>query len=337
MVAHSVASLTAAIKGSHQGADVVWGTFYDIRRYGGLQIFLRALLGTGSLVLSNAGETPADHLLRLGVHNVTHLTGTPSHWRRALMSPAAGAIAPRYWADFIVFEDLQNLIVRQTYKKGILVAENGKYLGPPAAPVPPPRSTMNVRYRAPRDFEVLSDSAAKIRVIEIVPNQIVTRQSIETPLNQNGQIVTDRERDILKLVVLERHRATGNVGVGFVRGFKLKTGALGSTVAHDAHNIVIVGVNEYVEPDEKIDIPILYIGDEAEEQQTAALEELRRTRDNKATTRTLQSLTAAARRAPGEANLMEKILDAARAYATEGEIRNAMREVFGDYVESPEF
>jgi len=96
MVAHSVASLTAAIKGSHQGADVVWGTFYDIRRYGGLQIFLRALLGTGSLVLSNAGETPADHLLRLGVHNVTHLTGTPSHWRRALMSPAAGAIAPRY-------------------------------------------------------------------------------------------------------------------------------------------------------------------------------------------------------------------------------------------------
>src|SRR5207247_9075906 len=139
---------------------------------------------------------------------------------------------------------LKNLTVRQTYKKGILVAENGKYLGAPAAPVPPPRSTMNVRYRAPGDFEVRSDTAAKIRVIEIVPNQIVTRQSIEAPRNQNGQIVTDRERDILKLVVLERHRATGNVGVGFVRGFKLKTGALGSTVAHDAHNIVIVGVND---------------------------------------------------------------------------------------------
>jgi len=155
-----------------------------------------------------------------------------------------GAIAPRYWADFIVFEDLQNLTVRQTYKKGILVAENGKYLSPPAAAVPSPRSTMNVRYRAPGDFQVLSDSAAKIRVIEIVPNQIVTRQTIETPRNQNGQIVTDPERDLLKLVVLERHRATGNVGVGFVRGFKLKTGALGSTVAHDAHNIVIVGVND---------------------------------------------------------------------------------------------
>ena len=91
---------------------------------------------------------------------------------------------------------------------------------------------------------MLSDGAAKIRVIEIVPNQIVTRQSIETPRHQNGQIVADPERDLLKLVVLERHRATGNVGVGFVRGFKLKTGALGSTVAHDAHNIVIVGVND---------------------------------------------------------------------------------------------
>ena len=67
------------------------------------------------------------------------------------------------------------------------------------------------------------------------------------------------------------------------------------------------------------------------------LEELRRTRDNKATTSALQALTAAARTAPGEANLMEKIFEAARTYASEGEIRNAMREVFGDYVESVEF
>ena len=96
MAVHNVATLTAAIKASQNGTDVVWGTFYDIRRYGGMQILLRALLGTGSLVLSDADEAPADHLLRLAAHKVTHLTGTPSHWRRALMSPAAGAIAPRY-------------------------------------------------------------------------------------------------------------------------------------------------------------------------------------------------------------------------------------------------
>jgi adenine deaminase len=155
-----------------------------------------------------------------------------------------GAIAPRYWADFIVFEDLQNLKVRQTYKKGILVAEHGKYLGAPTEPVPPPRSTMNVRYHAPKDFEVATNDPAKIRVIEIVPNQIVTRQRIEMLKSRNGQIVADPEHDLLKLVVLERHRATGNVGIGFVRGFKLKQGALGSTVAHDAHNIVIVGADD---------------------------------------------------------------------------------------------
>src|SRR5436309_2039696 len=194
------------------------------------------------------GEGHIDHCVRktiaMGMPPIVALQIATINTARHYRLRNFGAIAPRYWADFIVFEDLQNLTVRQTYKKGILVAENGKCLSPPAAAVPPPRSTINLRYRSPGDFEVLSDSAANIRVIEIVPNQIVTRQTIETPRNQNGQIVTDPERDLLKLVVLERHRATGNVGVGFVRGFKLKTGALGSTVAHDAHNIVIVGVND---------------------------------------------------------------------------------------------
>jgi acyl-coenzyme A synthetase/AMP-(fatty) acid ligase len=95
MVAHSLAALTGAIQPGAPG-DIVWGTFYDIRRYGGLQILLRALLGRASLVLSDADESPADFLARLGQYGVTHLTGTPSHWRRALMSPANAAIAPRY-------------------------------------------------------------------------------------------------------------------------------------------------------------------------------------------------------------------------------------------------
>jgi adenine deaminase len=155
-----------------------------------------------------------------------------------------GAIAPRYWADFIVFDDLKRLAVRQTYKKGILVAAEGQYLGPKRALVPRPRSTMNLRYKASDDFKVRLKGTARIRVIEIVPNQIVTRQSLATPRTENGRVVADTQRDILKLVVVERHHATGNVGVGFVRGFKLKTGALASTVAHDAHNVVAVGTND---------------------------------------------------------------------------------------------
>jgi acyl-coenzyme A synthetase/AMP-(fatty) acid ligase len=97
MLGHTLAGLTAAIDSSrNQGADVVWGTFYDIRRYGGLQIFLRAVLGRGSFVLSGSAESPGDYLSRLASHGVTHISGTPSHWRRALMSPEARSITPRY-------------------------------------------------------------------------------------------------------------------------------------------------------------------------------------------------------------------------------------------------
>jgi acyl-CoA synthetase (AMP-forming)/AMP-acid ligase II len=116
MLVHSFASLTAPINNAREGregqegrdgrdgqegpklhgADVVWGTFYDIRRYGGLQIFFRAVLGRGSFVLSGAGEPIGEFLVRLGAHGATHVSGTPSHWRRALMSPDARAITPRY-------------------------------------------------------------------------------------------------------------------------------------------------------------------------------------------------------------------------------------------------
>jgi len=97
MVVHTFGTLTAAIRTIPQpGSDVVWGTFYDIRRYGGLQAFLRGILGGGSFVLSGAGEPVGAYLARLGAHGATHLSGTPSHWRRVLMSPEARAIAPRY-------------------------------------------------------------------------------------------------------------------------------------------------------------------------------------------------------------------------------------------------
>lgn len=97
MIVHTLGSLTAPIKTrQNAGPDVVWGTFYDIRRYGGLQILLRVLVGHGSFVVPGTAEPVADYLVRLGAHGVTHMSGTPSHWRRALMSPQARAIAPSY-------------------------------------------------------------------------------------------------------------------------------------------------------------------------------------------------------------------------------------------------
>ena len=97
LVLHTLASLAGPLgDGLARPGDAVWSTFYDVRRYGGLQILLRALLGGASMVLSQAGEPLADFLQRAGSQGVTHMSGTPSHWRRVLMSQAATRIAPRY-------------------------------------------------------------------------------------------------------------------------------------------------------------------------------------------------------------------------------------------------
>jgi len=98
IVGHTLEGLTGAIAADApaRGSRPIWATFYDIRRYGGLQIFLRAIIGGGSLVLSEPGEALADHIARLNEKAVTHISGTPSHWRKLLMSGAASAFSPRY-------------------------------------------------------------------------------------------------------------------------------------------------------------------------------------------------------------------------------------------------
>jgi acyl-CoA synthetase (AMP-forming)/AMP-acid ligase II len=98
IVSHTLEGLTHAIvaEGPARGASAVWATFYDIRRYGGLQIYLRAVIGGGSMVLSEAGESLADHVSRLAARGVTHISGTPSHWRKLLMSGVRSNFSPRY-------------------------------------------------------------------------------------------------------------------------------------------------------------------------------------------------------------------------------------------------
>ncbi len=96
LVSHTLRGLTGAIAGTVPASAPVWATFYDIRRYGGLQIFLRAVFGTGSMVLPGLDEPLAALLPRYGARGVTHISGTPSHWRRVLMNPAASAFSPLY-------------------------------------------------------------------------------------------------------------------------------------------------------------------------------------------------------------------------------------------------
>ncbi len=197
----------------------------------------------GDLVREGHIDHSIRKAIRIGVSPINAIQMGTINTARHYRLKNFGAIAPRFWADFIVFESLEKFEIKQTYKKGKLVAENGRYVGPALSSREQPRSTMNLRYR-PEQLRVNADSDRSIKVIETVPNQIVTRAVVAKPTVAGGEIIADVERDILKLIVVERHRATGNVGVGFVRGLGLKRGAIGSTVAHDAHNVVVAGTND---------------------------------------------------------------------------------------------
>jgi len=158
-----------------------------------------------------------------------------------------GAIAPGYRADIVVFDHLSHFEIKKVFKDGVQVADGGK---------PLPRffrrsasfsgAGRGVVRTAPIHEEnfILRTEQSLVKVIQLIPGQIVTKKVMrKVPLSE-GQAVPSVEEDILKIAVIERHHGTGNIGIGFVRGFGLKKGALGSTVAHDSHNLVVVGTND---------------------------------------------------------------------------------------------
>ncbi|TKJ31873.1 MAG: adenine deaminase [Chloroflexi bacterium B3_Chlor] len=155
-----------------------------------------------------------------------------------------GAIGPGYRADMVVFDDLESFEVKKVFGGGHLVAEDGKMLATIGKRPPVPlRGTVNVGWIELEHFRIKAGSG-RARVIGLTANEVVTKQLREEVKTADGLAVADAERDILKLAVIERHLASGNVGLGFVRGFGLKRGALASSVAHDSHNIIVVGTND---------------------------------------------------------------------------------------------
>jgi adenine deaminase len=154
-----------------------------------------------------------------------------------------GAIAPGRKADLVVFSDLDSPHMEAVYSGGVLVAENGK-MSPEIAPPDPVLvpSSMNVDTQQ-IDLSIPATNK-RIRVMDIVPDQIITGQRIMEAMIWQGKAVADISRDMLKIAVVERHTGSGNVGKGFVRGFGLKRGAIASSVAHDSHNIIVVGTND---------------------------------------------------------------------------------------------
>jgi adenine deaminase len=150
-----------------------------------------------------------------------------------------GALAPGYQADVLILPDLESFLPDTVLKAG---REVGKIEQPE---VPEwVKHTVRVRALSTNDFVIPWEGGGQARVIGIVPDQIVTESLVEEPKVEGGKALADPERDLLKIAVIERHLGTGRVGLGFVRGFGLKSGAMASTVAHDAHNLVVIGVKD---------------------------------------------------------------------------------------------
>jgi adenine deaminase len=155
-----------------------------------------------------------------------------------------GAVAPGYRADLVVVGELPRFNVRMVFKDGRPVAQDRKLM----AKLPPLKDksvtdTVNIGSLTPKSFTIKAQGDL-CRVIRLVPDQIITESHTLQPTVKKGCVEADPERDLLKLAVVERHKASGRVGLGLVSGFGLKKGALGTSVAHDSHNLIIVGTND---------------------------------------------------------------------------------------------
>ena len=150
-----------------------------------------------------------------------------------------GAVAPGYQADILLLPDLESFQPDLVLKRGRPVDEIARSEVPEWV-----KNTVRIKPVGLERFRIPWPDGARARVIGLVPDQVVTDSLVEAPSVLDGQAVADADRDLAKIGVLERHLGTGRIGLGLVRGFGLQGGALGSTVAHDAHNLVVVGVDD---------------------------------------------------------------------------------------------
>ena len=170
--------------------------------------------------------------------------------RIATLNPATyfnrhdlGALAPGMRADLVILNDLETVAIDQVYSGGRRVAKDGVVtpdLVWPASQAAPPAMRLD-----PHKIDLrIGADRGPMRVIEIIPDQLVTHAGVDRATVRDGLAVADPQRDLLKIAVIERHRGTGRTGLGFARGMGLRQGALASSVAHDAHNVVVVGADD---------------------------------------------------------------------------------------------
>lgn len=183
--------------------------------------------------------------ISLGLDPVTAIKMATLNTAEYFRLSRLGAVAPGYQADIVILNNLKDINPKMVFRYGELIAVDGEFVGKKIKPLGMVRGSVNVRWLHEDDFKIpLPPSARKIFVIEVVPQQIITKKKIFPVKIENKHAVSDPKRDLLKMVVVERHMSSGNIGKGFVKGFGLKKGAIASSVAHDSHNIICVGVDD---------------------------------------------------------------------------------------------
>ena len=196
----------------------------DLLDKGGIDDMLRTLVGEGIDPVQAIGLATLNPAEYFGLHD-------------------RGAVAPGRRADLVVVPTLEELRAVMVFSGGKLVAEGGKALWPRPRHLPPlPAPSMAVRGEA-LDFSIRK-RRGRARVIRAVPDQIVTRAEAAMPSTADDEVVADTERDLLKIAVVERHTGSGRVGLGLVTGIGLQRGAIAGTVAHDHHNIIVIGADD---------------------------------------------------------------------------------------------
>lgn len=193
-------------------------------------------------------EGHIDHNVRrsieLGLNPITAIQMATLNTAECYKLKKKGAIAPGYIADFLIVDDLESLHIKQVFKDGQLVAEDGEIKV--AIEVFHEEKVMNTVHLD--DVEGISLDltipGAIANVISLLPHSIITKSVIRKIDTIEGKFVHNDKLDILKLAVVERHHNTGNVGIGLVEGYGLTSGAVGLTIAHDSHNIIVIGEND---------------------------------------------------------------------------------------------
>ncbi len=207
-------------------------------------------------------EGSIDHLVRLairaGMDPIQVIQMATINAARAIGLPHLGAVAPGYQADFVILKDLEQFDIEEVYWRGVRQSKRGErprfqHIGNEGLTESVHLGTWSpTKLRVFANKETESSRVARVRVIEVQGHSLVTSALIRELPVRDGLVHIDPTQGVVKLAVLERHHETGNVGVGFVEGLGMKKGAIASTVAHDSHNLVVVGTS-----DEEMNLAIL--------------------------------------------------------------------------------